>query len=62
MARRADRKPAHVATERQQENELEVQDERGWGGQHGQHPANAEEKQYRPRKGSSDSQPDENGD
>jgi hypothetical protein len=62
MARRADRKPAHAATERQQDNEFQVQDERGWAGQHGQRPANAEEKQYHPRKGSSDGRPDENSD
>jgi hypothetical protein len=62
MAHRTDRKPARAASERQQEDEFQVQDERGWAGQHGQHPTNAEEKQYRPRKGGYDGRSNENSD
>jgi hypothetical protein len=63
MARRADHdKPVHAAADDGQDNEFEMQDERGWAGQHGQRPANAEEKHYRPRKGGHEGRVDENRD
>jgi hypothetical protein len=40
-----DKRPQPLQTP---DNKSSVEDERGWAGQHGQHPAYEEEKNYRP--------------
>lgn len=46
----------------QQRHQKHVEDERGWAGQHGQRPANEEEKNYRAtRHGGRDRRPDRAG-
>lgn len=64
MTRQTDRKPRHAAYKRQHKYEFEMQDERGWAGQHGQHPVTQEEESYRPQKESNlrDGWPDEDED
>jgi len=43
-------KPRHAAYKRPHKYEFQLQDERGWDGQYGQHPVSREEANYRPRK------------
>jgi len=42
------RKGDHENRTRPSHDKFPVEDERGWSGQHGQRPANDEEKNYRP--------------
>lgn len=64
MTHQTERRPRHAAYKRQHKYEFELEDERGWSGQHGQHPTTEEEVNYRPSKTSSmkDERPDRNDD
>jgi len=53
MTNPTDRRPKNAAYKRPHKHEFETQDERGWSGQHGQHPVTEEEERYRPQKESS---------
>lgn len=44
------RKQNQENRKRFREHKFEVEDERGWAGQHGQRPANDEERDYRPNR------------